>query len=716
MATTYTASHRGTVSAEIDEPAPTYGPSARGEVGVEITGPPPIYGPSARGRVGVAVSEPEVPSVLRPSGRGTLGVSIAHPAPTTNRRASGRGALTLTIREPLHSQHWHIRDGVRRPLRLRTSLSGAVRAGALPIGTTTYAIPTSGAVMYVDPVAGNDSNSGTLLAPKRTAKAASEAIKASGTPSHPATVVLRGGVYHEGSYQPGNGRTLRWQAYPGEAVWFDGSVVATSWTSNGDGTWWTPYTAPEIAPLGNDILMDDPNGHLPDMAFLDGAELLQIADGAKPSASQFSVDRTANRLTIGVNPAGREVRYSDIAWLLFSGSRIDMLGIGFRRYRCVGNTLHTGLYYGGTSENMVIENCHFYQMGRNALYIGKNGIRVTKCTFKKMNQTAILVGTSDGVIIERSYFSETIMGKWQPQPTSGAVKLTVARRSIVRHNYFEKSHKGNQLWHDVYCTQAVIYGNYINGLSADGTTYSDTGINYEEADGGLWDGVQYRSLIVGNTVVNCRKGIVVQSAGWVTVSNNTISTKWSSGPQSILLIQDRDASDQRVSGISLQTSPRWCVNNEILNNRVRPQQGGWQFLAWDDQQYTPRQTAIANGLGSPDKGTLAGGEMFSRLAGNWFSPANGNGGNSTMALIGRRTDTTRVSLNTPAALATPSEQHYLSAANVGQNYQSATDPTTAADHATGEPIRADIAALLGVPVGTRYVGNPLPAPVLVAQS
>ena len=712
MATTYTASHRGTVSAEIDEPAPTYGPSARGEVGVEITGPPPIYGPSARGRVGVAVSEPEVPSVLRPSGRGTLGVSIAHPAPTTNRRASGRGALTLTIREPLHSQHWHIRDGVRRPLRLRTSLSGAVRAGALPIGTTTYAIPTSGAVMYVDPVAGNDSNSGTLLAPKRTAKAASEAIKASGTPSQPATVVLRGGVYHEGSYQPGNGRTLRWQAYPGETVWFDGSVVATSWTSNGDGTWWTPYTAPEIAPLGNDILMDDPNGHLPDMAFLDGAELLQIADGAKPNASQFSVDRTANRLTIGVNPAGREVRYSDIAWLLFSGSRIDMLGIGFRRYRCVGNALHTGLYYGGTSENMVIENCHFYQMGRNALYIGKNGIRVTKCTFKKMNQTAILVGTSDGVIIERSYFSETIMGKWQPQPTSGAVKLTVARRSIVRHNRFEKSHKGNQLWHDVYCTQALIYGNHVDGLSADGTTYSDTGINYEEADGGLWDGVQYRSLIVGNTVVNCRKGIVINAAGWVTAANNTVHAVWntSAGAQGILLLQDRDASDERA--LPLSVSPRWTVMNEIVNNRIRPQANGWQFLAYDNQGFVPRPIAMAHGLGTPSGGQLMGGEMFSRLEGNWFSPATGGTTGSTMALIGRAADNTRITRNTPAALATTNVEYGLSSANVRTNYQSATDPATQQDHDTGAPIPAAWAELLGLPTGSRYVGNPLPIPAL----
>ena len=597
-----------------------------------------------------------------------------------------------------------------------------VTAGALPVGSATYPVPTSGPVMFVS-TTGNDSNPGTLASPKRTVVAASHAIKSQGTATLPATVVIRAGVYHEGGYQPGNGYHLRWQAYPGEAVWLDGSVVASTWTATGSGTWWTSYNAPTGFPtpdannrVGNDILMDDKNAYLPDMAFVDGVELLQVADGATPTAGQFSVDRTANRLYIGTNPSGKEVRYSDLVFVTTSGSRIDLLGLGFRRYRCVGNVLHTALYFKGTAVDTTIENCIFDQMGRNALYVGRDRARVTSSSFTRLNQTGLLVGDSDGVIVERNVFFDTIRGKWQPQPTSGALKVTAARRCHVRHNRFGASHKGNQIWLDVYVTESFVYGNDIDGTSVDGTTTSDTGICYEESDGGLWSGVQYRSLIVGNTVVNCRKGIVVQSAGWVTVSNNTISTKWSSGPQSILLIQDRDASDQRVSGISLQTSPRWCVNNEILNNRVRPQQGGWQFLAWDDQQYTPRQTAIANGLGSPDKGTLAGGEMFSRLAGNWFSPANGNGGNSTMALIGRPQDTTRLSFNTPAALAVTNTEYRLSSANVGTNYQSATDPTTAADHATGEPIRADIAALLGVPVGTRYVGNPLPAPVLVAQS
>lgn len=579
-----------------------------------------------------------------------------------------------------------------------------VVAGAEPLGAAPYPIPTG--AMFVDPVAGLDANPGTIESPKQTLVAASQAIKASGTIETPATVVLRGGVYHEGAYQPGNGYVLRWQAYPGEVVWLDGSsVVAGPWTDNGNGTYTAAYAAPAVPDLGTDNIGDDPNALLPDMCFFDGSELLQVADGATPAAGQFSVNRTTNMLTIASNPAGHEVRVSDIVYLTTSGSRIDMLGIGIRRYRCATNTLHTGIYFGGTSAGTIIENVRFEQMGRNALYVGKNNTTVRQCTFLRIGQTAILGDNCSDLLIEQCHIRQTDTGKWKAQPTSGAIKITVARRPVIRRNYLTESHNGNMIWLDVSCTQVDVYGNHVDGTAVGSATYSDSGICYEECDGGYWDGVQYTSRIVGNTVINCHKAIVVAASGNVTVSNNTIGAKWAATAtaQAVLVLQDRDVN----SGVQapFAACPWWNVGVEVLNNVITAQANGWQLLAYDSQNEVPRTRAIAAGLGSAS-GQQIGGAMLSRVEGNLFAPASGSSASgSIMATVGRA-DGVRINLNTPAELGGVQATYGLTG-QVGANTQG-----TVPDHDTAAPIPAAYAALVGLAPGTRHVGNPLPAPVV----
>jgi hypothetical protein len=677
---------------------PTYTASARGHANATIANPT-VYSTSLRGHVNLTVTEP-----------GTSGG-------TTTFTTSDRGTVNLTLRQPTRFLLWHFVGGVKRPFTLHFG-NLATTAGAKSLGTASYDIPTTGPVIYVDPVNGSDSNSGAVSAPRRTAASASESIKAFGNATTPATVVLRGGTYHEGAYQPGNGYFLRWQSYPGEVVWFDGSSVFTgSWTNNGNGTYTTAYTAPSIPGLGTDKIGADPNALLPDQCFLDGVELYQAADGATPTAGQFSVNRGSNTLTVYGNPAGHEVRYSDLVYLLTSGSRLDLLGLGIRRYRCAGNSLNAGLYYGGTSSDTVIENVHFEQMGRTTLYLGKDRARLSRCTFLGTGQTAVLAGAGNaivtgplqGLIIERCRIENSNTGKWNAQPTSGAVKITAAQGSIVRNNYMAQVHGGNLLWWDVSCSQIQCYGNYLDGTSKDGTTYADSGICYEECDGGLYGGVQYKSLIVGNTVVNCHKAIVVDASGQVIVGNNTIGAKWTSTTaQALLILQDRDIN--HGGQVPAANIPWWTTGVVVLNNRILPQPSGWQMLAYDSQGEIPRPRAIAAGYGSAT-GQQVGGAMLEWVEGNWFSPAGGAQATGIMASVGKA-DGGRTSLNTPAALATTNATYGLSGANIGANYQSATEPTSPTDHNTAAPIPSGYAALLGVGIGTRHVGNPLPIPTL----
>ena len=99
-------------------------------------------------------------------------------------------------------------------------------AGLHAVGSANYPIP-SGAI-FVDVSRGSDSNPGTQASPMKTLKSAVTKIPSGGA----RTFVLRAGVYHE-SVTVDASRTAAVQNYPGEAVWFDGSVPLTGWTQSG---------------------------------------------------------------------------------------------------------------------------------------------------------------------------------------------------------------------------------------------------------------------------------------------------------------------------------------------------------------------------------------------------------------------------------------------------------------------------------------------------
>lgn len=587
-------------------------------------------------------------------------------------------------------------------------------AGAAALGSTNYSVPSDGRpVFYLDPVNGNNSNSGTIGSPKRSISSVISASKGSGSASKPLTLVLRGGTYEDGEIQPGNGYYITLQAYPGEEVWIDGSTAFSGgWTNNGNGTWTTSYSAPSIPSVGVDVLGADPYAHYPDMLFIDGVQLKQVADATSPSSGNFSVNRNNSTVTIANNPQGKEVRYSDNNRLFFSGSQINMYGVGVRRYMAIDGSLNSVLYFGGTSAGTVIENCVFTEIARYALSLTMPNCRVTHCSFLDLGQTGIGGNGCDNLIIENCYFNEMNRGQWMPQPQISAIKLTRARGTIVRNNLFRDPGGSNNIWYDVYCTEVIAFGNDIDGFSTTNSKYADTGILYEESDGGFYSNTQLTSYIVGNTIKNCRKSLAVIASGFVVVANNTIHARWDSSvnAQAILVLQDRDIHPPAIASYC----PRWTEGVQLLNNRIQPMLNGWQLLAFDSQGQVPRSNAINAGYGTPGLGQQVGGLMLTRVEGNWFAPATNNSSSAggSMATIGRA-DGVRKDVSNPAALAAADSTYGISS-NIGTNYQSATDPSTPTDHQTGVPLSAIVAALLQQTTGTRYVGNPLPTPVVVS--
>jgi hypothetical protein len=547
-----------------------------------------------------------------------------------------------------------------------------VKAGSLPVGEAHYGVPDTGQVLFVDP-SGSDGAAGTVGAPKKTLAGALSAA------SSGAVIVLREGSYHE-SLSVTKAVTI--QAYPGEEVWLDGSTQYTSWTGSG------PYTAtlgPNWSPLTTTgyPLTTYAQGNLPEQVWVDGVALRQIADGATPGAGQFSVNRTAHTVTIGTNPSGKEVRVADLNNALTVAAQIRLYGIGVRRYSpLVHEGLSSLIYFGGTSQGSVVENCVFqdsYMCGVNtARPITLRNVTIQDCGGSGMQAT-----TASGLTLERFVIRRCNRSLWRAQPITAGIKVTRTEGLTIRDGIIQDVPDAMGVWLDVSVTRSYVVNVDVDGATVmSGAPVMQLGLHSELSDGGLYNGVQHRSWYVNCRVKNVKHGIKFLDAGYTNIANCKVSDYASVG---IYLQQD----ERRNSGganLSPSVVPWVGRGTGLLNNDIGA--GSLQVIAYHD----------------PPSGTplLLGWDFFDRVAGNWLRPAPPG----SMFQLGKA-DGARSSYNTLAALAGTPTTVGTRGTKLGTNYQGTTTPPDS----VAVELPEEITTLLGAPRGIQRVGPILPAPI-----
>jgi len=556
----------------------------------------------------------------------------------------------------------------------------AVLAGANYPGTSNYPVPSSN-VIFVSPT-GNNANAGTQVAPKQTIQAAISAVTSGGT------IVLREGTYKESIAAPAN-KVLKMQAYPYEEVWLDGSAVYSSWTANGNGTWTTPYSITHVrfdvttTNGGNGYKGDDPYRNHPDQVWVDGVPLQQIADNTTPGTGQFSVNQTADTLTIGANPSGKTVRVSEHATALVFSDVAELRGFGIRRYSPNAiEGMNSMVYFGGTSAGSIVENMYFCESAMDSLNISKMNFRVSYCTFQDNGHSGIMTTRSDGLVIENCIFRRLNKGQWQAEPTTAAVKVTVADNITIRYCHVSECPKAYGLWYDVSCMRSYLYGNTVEG----GGTMMNC-IELELSDGGVINGTQHYSIVASNRLTNAAgknaaASLLLFDTGYVKVYNNLLT---GSGIPLYLWQDERINNNSTIQNVrSFEECPWRTRGNQVANNIMSSGVGAnIQFAAY----------AQVGNFG------LLGANMFDKFVGNWLAP-NPPG---SMAQLGK-SDGSRNSYNTISALAAAGSEVGAITGKVGANHQGTTAPA----NTIAEPLPADVAALLGVPAGLQVVGPVTP--------
>jgi len=563
------------------------------------------------------------------------------------------------------SLYVNLRDG-----STYTPGGAGVQVGSAPLGTTNYSYP--GDAMFVSP-SGNNSNPGTLLSPKQTIAAAFSAISAGGT------IVARAGLYHE---QINFNKSVTLQAYPGEVVWMDGSTVYAGWTGTGP---WTSALGPDWEPIDSDRYAhpDDPYANLPEQVWVDGVALKQIADGATPATGQFSVNRTSQTITIGTSPAGKEIRVSDLRYAGVFSAQCNVYGIGLRRYSPEEMEGISGLvYFGGTSQNSIIENCVFQDSGVHGLSTARK-ITLRNITVQDCMQSGIQATTANQLLVEKFVIRRVNRGLWNFQPITAGIKVTKSDQVIIRHGLVSDVPNAAGVWFDTFVPRHFVGNVHVDGATAL-ADQMEVGLHPEGADGGKFSGTQYKGYFVSCSVKNTKNSVKILDSGWIEVWNCDISAYSSVG---MYLQQDDRRNDGTKPGEgTIDESPWLTLNNSLINNKIG--QGGLQVIAYQDPvNWTPAQL---------------GWDAFELVQGNWFAPAPPG----SMFQLGKA-DGTRNSYNSLATLeSSPSTVGGPPGGKLGANYQGSTTPS----NSMTAPLPSNLATLLGITAGTQKVGLLMPIP------
>ncbi len=418
--------------------------------------------------------------------------------------------------------------------------------GSVAVGSAAYSVP-SGAI-YVKNSSTSSTQNGGASTPFKSVQ------KAVDTAGPGATIVVRGGTYNESVTVP-SGKNLTIQAYPNEAVWFDGSTPVSNWSASGS-TWvasnWTAQFPSDMDGAASRFVNSAyPMAASPDQVFVDGVAQRQVRSASEVQAGTFAVDYGNKRLILGTNPSGKSVRASNLTQAFnVLAQNTTLQGFGVRRY---ATTYGASAAVRFQNTGAVARDLTITDNALVGLSINNNDSRAERVTVRKNGMLGIGGNAAYRLVIKDSVVSQNNVEKFKDAPVAGGIKITRSR-DVTIHNVDASGNTGSGIWMDESCYDVKITKSSAN----DNTT---TGIQLE---------ISAKALLAGNQALRGGTGIIVMNTSDVQIFNNDFG---GSSFNSISLKQDA----RRLSTASTGWDPRmgkgdstmsWVTKNITISNNV----------------------------------------------------------------------------------------------------------------------------------------------------
>lgn len=599
-----------------------------------------------------------------PDGAAVPGYRTATDSSSSAITTGGRVGLLAYVSSATQTSSVHVRSFALGTLAAGTAPTPAPSpppattsgAGSASVGTTAYAVPSNAIFVAVN---GSDASTGTQSAPLRTVQ------KAVDRASSGQTIVVRAGTYHEAVQVPFKDVTI--QSYPNEAVWFDGTVPVTGWTQSGS-TWvstgWKARFDHSASfttgtNLAGFLQPAYPMAAHPDQVFFNGKALSQVASTVTPGPGQFSIDEAAGIIRVGSNPSGVAVRASDLVQAIWSVGRVTLRGFGVRGY-ATPVPMMGAIFVGGPSNGNVVENVVVTQNATQGISINSPQATVRSVTSDANGMTGIHASAAPGLVITKSRVTGNNTEHFPEKPSVAGIKVGRMSNVTITGNVVANNIGTTGIWTDENVIGFTIANNVVT-ISA-----GPYGIETEISDTGI---------VAGNEVSGARFGYVAYNTGNVRVIGNRF---FDNSVYDLGITQD----ERRGKGPSA-ACPWVSKNITVLNNafadNVAGNNRGFQFYVLD------RAT------------NMSADSMNITLNGNYFATAADGGSVSSIAW-GAGDNTTLATYADPTAFPRAKTYGWV-------NYRG---PLAARATVTqqGAVLPSDVAALLGLPAGSRRIGPP----------
>lgn len=334
--------------------------------------------------------------------------------------------------------------------------------GAAPLGTASYSVPSGS--LFVSSTFGNNSFAGTSVAsPKATIGAAVSAA------SSGQYIFVLDGDYNESVTV--STKAVHIRNYPGEYYTLIGSRLVASWTSD-SGKWWATNTfevdhGTSFSAGSSDVSWNGPTnpyGSYPDAVYVDGELLTQVGTLGDVTTGKCFFDYAADRVYIGTNPSGHEVRVGNKTNAVnFSYPGCTIAGGQITQYSNPISSFgalilaRTGCW----AENMWIED--IATVGVSVGMSSQNGknIPLRNCTIQRIGMLGVHGNWCDGVNLESNVVTECNSQLFDTAPTAAGIKLTHCRGVKIRNNDVSDNYSIG-IWTDESVYDFGIYCNTVN--------------------------------------------------------------------------------------------------------------------------------------------------------------------------------------------------------------------------------------------------------------
>jgi parallel beta-helix repeat protein len=445
------------------------------------------------------------------------------------------------------------------------------------VGSQAYPVPAGALIVAPN---GNDAAPGTTTQPLKTVTRALEMVPAGGT------VVLRAGTYSESIIVS---KRVTIQAWPGEAVWFDGSRQLTNWVADGsawraDG-WTTEFdsspTYTRGAPdNGGGWGFVDPNYPLaayPDQMWVDGTALTQVGSRSAVVAGTFFHDEPGNRLYVGTNPSGRQVRAAALV-KAFSvrADGVVLRGFGIRRYSpSVPDMGAVTLERPGAR----MEHVAITDVSTTAVSVISSNATVSNVYIARAGMLGLHGNHADNLVIARLLAEGNNTERFNQAPVSGGVKVTRSRVLTVKDSVV-RNNRGPGLWFDESTYDLRITGNELRSNTGHGVSME----------------ISAKAVLADNYITgNGGFGAKINDISDVKIWNNTFV----GNNRAINIVQDYRRHGDGSPGIDPRypddPAMTWVINSVVVaNNVIAAPTTGNCLLCVED--YSKQRTAAQMGV------------------------------------------------------------------------------------------------------------------------